>query len=234
MMYFAASKFPSAIQKQSGFTLLEMAVVMVILGFLLGGLMMPLSTQRDLAKRKEAEQQLKEIHDAMIGFALTQSPTSRLPCPATSTSDGQEAKTGSNCTTEHGFVPGRTLGLNGRYDPTTNQYLDPWHRPIRYSLNNVGSWEWADNIKLSSPTPTFEVCRDTSCATVVADNLLAVIYSDGDDLNASALQNENTDGDDRFVSTTMSDAAGAQFDDILHWMSPNALTVQLVRAGRLD
>lgn len=233
-MYFAACKNPSTLSKQKGFTLLEMAVVMVILGFLLGGLMMPLSTQRDLAKRKEAQQQLKDIHDALIGFALSQSP-GRLPCPADNTSNGQENPLGGGtCNSEHGFIPARTLGLNGRFDQT-GQLLDPWYRPIRYSISDASnSWDWTTSIALNSTNPTFEVCQDTACATTLADNLVAVIFSQGDDTNASAVQNENIDNDDRFVSTTMSDATGAQFDDILHWVSPNTLSVQLVRAGRLD
>ena len=100
---------------QRGFSLIEMAVVMVILAMILGGILMPLSTQRDINNRNNTDRQLQEIHDALIGFAVV---NGRLPCPATLTSAGVAAPNAATaaCTQEHGFVPGRTLGLNGSYN----------------------------------------------------------------------------------------------------------------------
>ena len=65
---------------QNGFTLLEMAIVLVVLGLILGGILMPLSTQMEKQDRDETQRILEDIRDALIGFAMT---NGRLPCPDT-------------------------------------------------------------------------------------------------------------------------------------------------------
>ncbi|MDR3323838.1 MAG: prepilin-type N-terminal cleavage/methylation domain-containing protein, partial [Zoogloeaceae bacterium] len=51
---------------QNGFTLVELAVVMVILGLLLGGLMLPLAAQREIQQQRAAEAALREIREALL------------------------------------------------------------------------------------------------------------------------------------------------------------------------
>jgi type II secretory pathway pseudopilin PulG len=65
-------------QKMSGFTLVEMGMVMVILALILGGLLMPLSMQMELRSRQDTKETMDNIKEALIGFALT---NGRLPCP---------------------------------------------------------------------------------------------------------------------------------------------------------
>jgi prepilin-type N-terminal cleavage/methylation domain-containing protein len=62
-----------------GFTLAEMAVVLVIVGLLLGGLLTPLSSQTELRLRSDNEKALADAREALIGFAII---NGRLPCPA--------------------------------------------------------------------------------------------------------------------------------------------------------
>ncbi len=64
-----------------GFTLVEMAVVLVIIGLLLGGLLIPLSTQMENDKRKETQATLAAIREALIGYAVING--SLRPAPAT-------------------------------------------------------------------------------------------------------------------------------------------------------
>lgn len=64
--------------KMSGFTLIEIGVVMVIIALVLGGLLVPLSMQMELRSRQETKDTLDNIKEALIGFALT---NGRLPCP---------------------------------------------------------------------------------------------------------------------------------------------------------
>lgn len=77
---------------------MELAMVLVIVGLLLGGLLIPLSSQQDLQSRQATEKSLIDIREALIGFAVI---NGRLPCPAqaniayTSTNAGIEATTGS-------------------------------------------------------------------------------------------------------------------------------------------
>lgn len=83
---------------QNGFTLAELAVVLVIIGLLLGGLMAPLTTQTDIRSRADTVKTLADIREALIGFAII---NGRLPCPAdrlvatTATDAGLEATTGT-------------------------------------------------------------------------------------------------------------------------------------------
>ena len=57
-----------------GFTLTELAVVMVIVAVLMGGLLIPLSAQRDAQAFRETQAQLDEIREALIGFAVVNVP----------------------------------------------------------------------------------------------------------------------------------------------------------------
>ena len=78
------------------------------------------------------------------------------------------------------------------------------------------------------------ICPDNTCATPIADQVVAVVISQGENLANSADQAENTDGDVRYVTRTESEATGSEFDDSLRWISPNTLVYQLVRAGRVN
>lgn len=67
-------------RRMRGFTLLELTVVLFILGLLIAGLFGPLETQLEARDRRQTQQALQEITDALYGFALT---NRRLPCPDT-------------------------------------------------------------------------------------------------------------------------------------------------------
>ncbi len=216
-----------------GFNLVEMAIVMVIVGVLLGGLIAPIATQLDARKRAQAETQLSEIKQALLGFAAS---TGRLPCPATAASAGLPSPNAATvaCTTAHGFVPSRSLGLQGAVDGN-GRLLDPWLNPVRYSISTAGGGAYTNSITLGQ-VPNLTVCEDSPCASVTADAVVAVVVALGEDgtTTTSTDQLENIDADLVFVARTRSEAAGAEFDDHLVWISPNTLTYQLVRAGRFN
>lgn len=65
--------------RPSGFTLIELAMVLFIVSMLIGGLLLPLSAQYELGGRQETEKALANIREALIGFAMV---NGRLPCPA--------------------------------------------------------------------------------------------------------------------------------------------------------
>lgn len=111
-----------------GFTLAEVAIVLVVVSLLLGGMLMPLGSQQELRNRREAAKALASITESLIGFALI---NGRLPCPAEPTLAagtggicpgggsalvaGCEATTGAGaalaCSSLHGVLPWATLGL---------------------------------------------------------------------------------------------------------------------------
>ena len=98
---------------QNGFTLLEMAIVLMIVGLLLGGMLVPLTAQMDQRNFTETRKSLDDIQQALIGYAII---NGRLPCPASSTSNGVESfNTGSGGNSTNGlcsnFNKSRRSGL---------------------------------------------------------------------------------------------------------------------------
>jgi len=68
-----------ASRRPTGFTLIELAMVLFIVSLLIGGLLMPLAAQNEIRGRQETQTALSNIREALIGFALV---NGRLPCPA--------------------------------------------------------------------------------------------------------------------------------------------------------
>lgn len=131
--------------KYQGYTLVEMAVVLVIVALMLGGLFVPLSAQMDQRNFVETQRSLETARDALIGYALAHG---RLPCPATTASNGIEkfdTAAGGNATNGicesffNGFLPAATLGT---YPVDNNGFaVDGWGKNaanrIRYAVSNT-------------------------------------------------------------------------------------------------
>lgn len=214
---------------QQGFTLLEMAVVMVVLGLLLGGILIPLSTQMEKQNRDETQRTLQDIQDALIGYAMA---NGRLPCPDT---DGDGIlDMGGTCSNVRGTIPWVDLGVGKE---------DAWGQPFIYRV--TGSF--ADNTDgtgcgTATTGVSFELCSvadinilDAAAGNPVANQVPAMVVSQGKNwaITTSADENENTDNDTTFVDRTYSAKAPPTFDDQVIWVSPNILKARLVSAGRL-
>lgn len=117
--------------KSRGFSLVELAVVVLIVGLVLGGVVMTLSAQEEQRASAETRRRLEAAVDAVIGFAIV---NRRLPCPAVVATGGVESPAGGgNCTSPFGgFLPGRTLGVA----PVDAQgfVVDAWGNRIRYAV----------------------------------------------------------------------------------------------------
>lgn len=193
---------------QSGFSLVELSIVLLIMGLVLGGLAMPLAVQRENSRIKDGQTQLQSIQTAVEGFALV---NGFLPCPATPASAGFAAASGGACTTQHGFVPATTLDVGGVRN-ADNLLLDPWGSPIRYSVTDAdvdgnGIWDFTSPGEMQSVTmpvlaPDLVVCSTATGASATAcgsanvtlsNQSPLVIYSLGKDWTSfsSADQLEN-------------------------------------------
>lgn len=117
--------------RQSGFTLIEIAVVLVIVGLLMASFIGSLTSRIETTRRDNTIKKLEDIKQSIFGYAAAEG---RLPCPATAVGGGQEQPVGGGaCTGLYGFVPGRTLGLSGAYN-RDNLLIDSWGNPFRYSV----------------------------------------------------------------------------------------------------
>ena len=235
-----ARRYPKASRRQ-GFTLVELTIVLVIVGLLLGSLMMPLSAQIDQRNYNETQRQISEIREALIGFAVV---NGRLPRPATSSSDGSENTPNCNETTCTGFIPWTTLGI---------RKTDAWNKMIRYSVTPA----YANApFTLSTPGSKKILTRDASgtvsyligSASGCSPCAPAVIYSAGknnwgysDDGSALADgSTSNADEDANAIATTSffsrdqsSMPNGGEFDDLVAWIPPYVLFNRMISAGKL-
>ncbi len=228
----------------SGFSILEMAIVMVIVATLLGGLLVSISQTQEMNNRTDAESTLDEIKEALYGFAQA---NGRLPCPATTTSVGAEAPIGGGaCTQRFGFVPWSTLGLSGSLN-TDNLLMDSWLSPYRYSVTNQNGNAFTTAGQMSATTmgvlaPDLRICDDNACGTVLFSSAPAVILSLGANwsnfISADEVENSGEatingyrqGNNNDFVST---DYIEDVFDDIITWISPSILYTKMIAAGQL-
>lgn len=103
-------------RRAAGFSLVELAIGLVIVATLLSTLLIPLARQIEQRRTAETQRLLSEARDALLTFAAV---NRRLPCPATAASNGAEVfdtgGTAANgeCAFEAGFLPAATLGLSG-------------------------------------------------------------------------------------------------------------------------
>lgn len=242
--------------KPSGFTLVEMAIVLVIVGLLLGGLLMPLGAQVEQHKISETQKALDEINQALIGFAVA---NGRLPCPASATSNGIESPLGGGVCTNpfNGFLPSVTLGLS--QTDSQGYAVDAWgltQNRIRYAVStaNTSAFTTLNGMQattMATLAPDLRVCASatgittTACSAAVSltNNAVAIIYSlgknaptGGSGTDEAANPNPNSANNDQvFVShtPTPATAANGEFDDIVTWLSPNILFNRMVTAQKL-
>ena len=123
---------------QSGFTLVEIAIVLLIVGILLGYTVALFPRQQELKQYRAVERQMDQVIEAIIGFAQV---NGRLPCPAQPDAAGIEdtALVGIDivgCNNYGGFVPVNTLGLDGRFN-ADSLLIDPWGNPYRYYVTDA-------------------------------------------------------------------------------------------------
>jgi prepilin-type N-terminal cleavage/methylation domain-containing protein len=238
----------------SGFSLMELAIVLMIVGTLMSGVLVAVSQTAENNRRTNARAQLRQVEEALYGFAQA---TGRLPCPATDTSAGYEDITGGVCEEMHGFVPSATLDLYGQTNDD-GLLLDAWQNPLRYSLvitedsSDPGNPDFSSQTSITDffnngytldTTNMLQVCADAACSgTVLANTVPAVVLSMGADWSTYTSADETMNAgtvllggypvknDLSFVSASY---AEDQFDDQLVWLSPYVLFNRLVSAGKL-
>ena len=235
-----------------GFTLTELAVVMVILALLIGGLLLPLAAQDEMRRTQETQKILTDIHEALIGYAII---NDRLPCPAMADSNGlAKPESAGNCVADfsNGFVPAVTLGLMPI--DQAGFAIDAWGNRIRYALSTASSNALSNGIRTyyqssgGFPSADLRVCTSSTaisagkCANPETTNLLtksavAVIFSvgkNGGD-NGGADEQVNKGASPLFISHAKTDDkfSNGEFDDIVIWLSPNILYSRMIAAGRL-
>jgi type II secretory pathway pseudopilin PulG len=223
------------------FTLVEMAIMLVIVGLLMGGMLAPLSAQMEQRRVADTVKALEEARDALAGFAAR---NGYLPCPAISASNGLEDRIGTRCGNGRrlGFLPWATLGL---------PKLDAWQHLYLYSVTPAFS-DSGVPFRLNTPRDITIASRDAIGTLVPAsaqNDIPAVVLSQGRNgfgalgVQAADMGQGNVDEKANFqsegrifIARGQADnpaAAGGAYDDIVVWLSPNILYNRMLAAQRL-
>ncbi|MBT7950539.1 MAG: prepilin-type N-terminal cleavage/methylation domain-containing protein [Gammaproteobacteria bacterium] len=207
------------INKETGFTLIELAVVLFIVSLLLAGFLSPLSTRLEQQNRERTVDKLDEIKESLLGYAVI---NGRLPCPdcpdgnvgtcgsiaASLRNDGIEDRDGSTsnfCRTNIGTV---SIGNMPWVDLQVREH-DEWARHYTYGVTSnfaddvagtgCGTVAVGISFEICSPGAinihnTYVVGPTVYPTASIAGNIPAIVISHGNDgyeANQSAQQVEN-------------------------------------------
>ena len=117
---------------QRGFTLVELAVVFTIVALLLATAMYTLSAQTENRNIAETQRRLEDAKELVLAFAIV---NGRLPCPASTTSNGDESPSGGGACSDAyaGYLPAKAIGFTPV--DSLGYGLDVWGNRIRYAVS---------------------------------------------------------------------------------------------------
>jgi len=233
---------------QQGFSLVELSIVLVIIGLLVGTAVAPLSSSIKQARYKRTDAQLTNIREALLGYLIS---TGRLPCPIP-LSENQSGVDSSSivCSMQYGALPASTLGLLGERSEQ-GALLDAWGHEYLYSVTQadhdehgtVGSPDWLTVGELAAEGTEnlfaeLQLCRalaDNNCSqkNLIANQIVWVVYSRGESDAAQGLETENADKDTVFAISGYSSNKEQAFDDQVIWASRSELVYWLLKANWL-
>jgi prepilin-type N-terminal cleavage/methylation domain-containing protein len=181
---------PPVPHPESGFSLLELAIVLAIVGALIGGLLPILQPLADQQRRQTTREQLSLFRRALTGYVLAQG---RLPCPADPSKPTSDANAGREerqpiasppvavnkdtaaCVRNAGVLPWRTLAVTE---------LDGWGQRFGYAVSPYFTLARNGEGGLSTFTLPidfyqFVFVKDDPAAALAVDKAAAFVVSYG-------------------------------------------------------
>lgn len=250
-------------QKNRGFTLAEMAIVVVIAGILLVAGVKILSSQMDNASYHASKSKQETIKQALITYL---GRFQRLPCPDTRSGNGPGAlsfttatppdgienratagNVTSNCAASFGVLPYAELGL------ARDLAMDGWGNLFSYHLSTAVN-NWALTARFSDTNSGALTISDRNNAGVtftLTNTAVAILISHGKNGSgsftikgtraalpsaASPDERENIDADTSYFKREYTDntaATGGTFDDLLMYIMADDLIAPLRREGTI-
>jgi prepilin-type N-terminal cleavage/methylation domain-containing protein len=238
--------------KRAGFSLIEVAVVLAILGLVLGSTLFSLSAQFENRSRADTERRLEHARELLLSYALVHG---RLPCPAVASGDEAGGGSAACASSYGGFLPARTIG----FQPTDSGGfgLDAWGNRIRYAVSATqwgtaparftrqhsaaAPWSIAQKpadlvVCNSGPALAAALACDTGASLTNQNTVVALVFSTGRNTMAmGANEARNLDENPLFVSRPPDppSAAGGEFDDLVLWIPVGLLYGRMIAGGVL-
>jgi prepilin-type N-terminal cleavage/methylation domain-containing protein len=225
-----------------GFTLVELAIALVVVTLLAGGVLLATRVQLTQRQSGETRQALEEAREALLAFAAA---NGRLPCPASSGVPGQGIE---NCSitptspTQRGLLPWESLGIRG---------VDGWNRRLAYitsrSFTTAGfGLSTAGAVTISAGTAAGGTSLATNGAVAAAvwsfgGNGRFATLMDGTGLPGSGAGSDEQSNNSASTGNTVvsrdesenTSDPGGTFDDQVIWISRYVLFGRMMSAGQL-
>lgn len=196
------------ISPQAGITLIELAIVLVVLGLVVG---MSLPLLSELSKQRHyrsTQRDMEEIKESLVGYAVIHG---RLPW-ADTTGDGV-----GDTNEPVGALPFLDLGLGAQ---------DAWRSPYRYDVND----------RLTTTQNLQELC--TALSQIASNEPPQLAFTQGGRRSAQAVvalsggENCTLDGENGVENRLYETLAQSNsYDDLVIWIPPSTLAGRLNCAG---
>lgn len=225
----------------NGFTLIELAIVLIVVSLLSGGALALVGRQIESARDSTTRAHQRAVFEALQAFVLG---AGRLPCPADgSAAEGspdagrERPEGGGSCTVDpsRAVVPWITLAIA---EPLSR---DGWGRRfLFYPANGTTGAQLTatGDAGFRTGTGNITILADAggTPSTTITDQAAFVLMSHGENGDGGYLptgsrmigdpsgpaENENQDGDRIFVDTGFSSDPESYFDDVLLWRTKPA------------
>ena len=220
-------------RRQSGFSLVEMAMALMVITIAFGSLTRVGIGWADLQRLEKRRNALELSRQALISYALEHG---HLPCPSARNLPNNriEARNGVNCVSYSGNLATASLGLDIEESSMLRYFVSPEFADSE--ARAPGSWPCVQEMLFAS----FNLCDPgrqriysglpLNSGSLVADDVAAVIVDSGSPVAPrNANERENLDDDRSFVRA----GRGDSYDDEIVWISANTIKFQLTRAGLL-
>jgi prepilin-type N-terminal cleavage/methylation domain-containing protein len=254
---------PSSPEAARGYSLLELALVLLVIAILAGGLALPLAAQVERKRTEESRRRLDEARDVLLAFAATHG---RLPCPASEASRGDEsfdaggdASNGRCAHFTDGFLPAAALGLAPLdADGFLRDAWDTRGNRVRYAvyggsvnavaqaLTRTDGMQAATLPAIGAQSHYLFVCANAvgagpagcgPAANQLTRRAAFVLLSAGANAPATPApgsdEARNLAGDGTFVAHDASADPARPFDDLVQWAPVHLVVHRMLMAGRL-
>jgi prepilin-type N-terminal cleavage/methylation domain-containing protein len=212
------------IKHHQGFSLVEMAIVLIIFGHFLSATLIPLSAQRDLSDYRTARSDLDQIKEALLGYLISKGS---LRCSDTIGKGAADNSCSAGAIVQ-GDIPWTGLGVSR---------LESWGQPYRYCVDkNFVS----PSVILLSSSGSIYLYSSSNLIQKIASNLPTVVHGSGknggiqsppstlaDELKNTAI------GPNELDNTFVTNEITSDFDDLVVWVPSSILFSRMVSAQKL-